>query len=80
MMTDDETLKSSAEEVIKIVEEVHGHHHTTSCHKYSPTCRWGFPHFPVWKTILAKPMKETGEEAEKMKSSYKKNRQKKLTA
>ena len=71
-MTDDETLKSSAEEVIKIVEEVHGHHHTTSCHKYSPTCRWGFPHFPIWKTILAKPMRATGEEAEKMKSSYKK--------
>ena len=72
MMTDDETLKETAENVIQIVEEVHGHHHTTSCHKYSPTCRWGFPHFLMWKTILAKPLKESGEEAEKLKSSYKK--------
>ena len=72
MMTDDQTLKETAESIIRIVEEVHGHHHTTSCIKYSPTCRWGFPHFPMWRTILAKPMKESGEETEKIKSSYQK--------
>ena len=71
-MTDDETLKKTAEDVIQIVEEVHGHHHTTSCHKYSPACRWGFPHFPMWKTILAKPMTDTGDAAELAKSAYKK--------
>ena len=71
MKLDDEILKERAADIIKIVEEVHGHHHTTSCHKYSPTCRWGFPHFPMWKTLLAKPMKESGEEAEKLQVSYK---------
>ena len=72
MRFDEDEMKEKAEQIIKIVSEVHGHHHTSSCYKYSPTCRWNFPHFPMWETLLAKPMQKSGEEAEKLQASYKK--------
>ena len=43
------------EQVVKIVKEVNEHHHTKTCRKGPPTCRFRYPKFPVWKTILVKP-------------------------
>ena len=31
------------------------HHHTKTCRKGHPKCRFRYPKFPVWKTILVKP-------------------------
>ena len=42
-------------EIVKIVEEVNVHHHTKTCRKNSPKCRFRYPKFPVWKTILVRP-------------------------
>ena len=41
--------------VIDIVKKVNQHRHTKACRKYSNSCRFDFPKFPVWKTIIAKP-------------------------
>ena len=40
-------------EVARIVEEVNEHHHTKTCKP--PKCRFKYPKFPIWKTILVKP-------------------------
>ena len=34
-------------EIVKIVEEVNVHHHTKTCRKNSPKCRFRYPKFPV---------------------------------
>ena len=49
------------EEVAKIVEEVNKHHHTKTCKPF-PKCRFRYPKFPVWKTILVKPYKSKFQE------------------
>ena len=41
-------------EVARIAEEVNKHHHTKTCRPL-PKCRFRYPKFPIWKTILAKP-------------------------
>ena len=57
-------------EVVKIVEEVNKHHHTKTC-KPKPKCRFRYPKFPVWKTILVKPYKcEFSEEREHYLKKY----------
>ena len=43
-------------EVVRIVQEVNKHHHTKTC-KPRPKCRFRYPKFPIWKTILVKPYK-----------------------
>ena len=53
-------------DVAKIVEEVNKHHHTKTCNKRSLECRFRYPKFPVWTTILVRPYKsEFAEEKEK---------------
>ena len=54
-------------EVVRIAEEVKKHHHTKTCKKYSPNCRFRYPKFPIWKTILVRPYPyiEIAEEKEK---------------
>ena len=42
-------------EVVRIVSEVNTHHHTKTCRKGHPKCRFRYPKFPIWKTILVKP-------------------------
>ena len=71
-MTDDEDLKAKSDEVIKIVSQVNRHGHTKSCRKYDTVCRFKFPKFPCWKTILSKPSKLKGEEFEKQVKLYNK--------
>ena len=41
--------------VVKIVKEVNQHHHTKTCRKGYPRCRFRYPKYPIWKTILVKP-------------------------
>ena len=41
-------------EVARIAEEVNKHHHTKTCRPL-PKCRFRFPKFPIWRTILVKP-------------------------
>ena len=42
-------------EVVRIVSEVNTHHHTKTCRKGHPKCRFRYPKFPIWRTILVKP-------------------------
>ena len=59
----DETV--SIEEGIKIVKKVketQTHHHTKTCKKKSPNCRFGIPRFPIWESMLTKPVEGESEE------------------
>ena len=57
-------------EIVKIAEEVNKHHHTKTC-KPLPKCRFRYPKFPIWKTVLVKPYKsEFGEEREHYLKKY----------
>ena len=60
----DETLsKEEGIEIVKKVKETQTHHHTKTCKKKSPNCRFGIPRFPIWKSMLTKPVEgETEEE------------------
>ena len=43
-------------EVVKIVRQVNIHVHTKTCRKLMEIlCRFGYPKFPIWLTILVKP-------------------------
>ena len=42
-------------EVVRKAKEVNQHHHTKTCKKGNPNCRFRYPKFPIWKTILVKP-------------------------
>ena len=58
-------------EVAKIVEEVNKHHHTKTCNKTTPNCRFRYPKFPIWTTILVRPYKsELDEEKDKNLKYY----------
>ena len=45
----------------KIVREVNWHHHTKTCRKCTPACRFFFPRFPTLRTIVSVPIKNTKE-------------------
>ena len=70
--TDNEALEAKGKEVVDIVKKCYIHSHTKSCRKYHTQCRYGIPKFPIWKTIIAKPMKVSGEAGEKLKKKYSK--------
>ena len=58
------------QEVARIAKEVNKHHHTKTC-KPLPKCRFRYPKFPIWKTVLVKPYKcEFGEEREHYLKKY----------
>ena len=59
---EDNTLKKRAKDIVKIVEEVNRHRDTKSCRKYNTKFRYGFPRFPIWKTIISRPL-DVSEEA-----------------
>ena len=43
-------------EVVRIVKQVNIHGHTKTCRKLIELlCRFGYPKFPIWMTILVKP-------------------------
>ena len=57
-------------EAARIAEEVNKHYHTKTC-KPLPKCRFRYPKFPIWKTILVKPYKcEFAEEKEHFMKKY----------
>ena len=43
------------EDVTELVKEVNIHCHTRSCRKYNCVCRFLFPRFPIWKTVIGRP-------------------------
>ena len=68
--TEDHQLKRSSIDVVDIVRKCYIHSHTRSCRKYHTECRYGIPKFPVWRTIISKPLKVSGQAAEKLKTKY----------
>ena len=68
--TDDKELKNRAADVVNIVRECYIHSHTKSCRKYHTECRFRFAKFPMWKTILTRPMKLTEKAGEDQKHKY----------
>ena len=68
--TDDEDLKKKAKEVIDIVSKVNIHTDTKSCRKYQTKCRYGFPRYPIWRTLISRPLEISGEEGKKLKAKY----------
>ena len=54
-MTDDPILKRQSADLLDIIMAVNIHNHTRTCRKYDTTCRFKFPKFPVWKTLISKP-------------------------
>ena len=65
--TEDGELKKRSAEVVDIVKRCYIHSHTKTCKKYSFECRFRFAKFPMWRTILTRPMKDTGEDKEALK-------------
>ena len=43
------------QDVVDIVLSVNTHHHTKTCKKGHRKCRFRYPKFPIWKTVLVKP-------------------------
>ena len=56
-MIDENTSLSDGREIVKKSKETQTHHHTKTCKKHSPECRFGIPRFPMWKTMLSRPVK-----------------------
>ena len=44
--------------VARIAAQVNCHHHTFTCRKYCIKCRFGYPKYPIWRTIISIPRKE----------------------
>ena len=53
------------ENVVKIAAKVNCHHHTFTCRKYCIRCRFNFPKYPMWKTIISRPRSEENVNVEK---------------
>ena len=52
--------------VVDIVKKVNQHRHTKACRKYQTCCRFSFPKFPVWRSIITNPNHKVSE-SEKVK-------------
>ena len=67
-MIDVTKTKEDGIKIIEIVKACQIHHHTKSCKKRgcTGTCRFRFPKFPIWETILTKgQVDDNDEEAKK---------------
>ena len=42
-------------EVAALAKEVNEHHHTMTCRKHGSHCRFNYPKFPIWTTIISIP-------------------------
>ena len=51
-----DTDVSEGEKIVGIAKETQTHHHTKTCKKHSPDCRFGMPRYPIWKTLISKPI------------------------
>ena len=61
-MVDINKDKEYGKKIIEIVKACMIHYHTKACAKYGNvcTCRFRFPKFPMWKTILTTSNPEAG--------------------
>ena len=57
-----DTDVSEGEKIVDIAKETQTHHHTKTCKKHSPDCRFGMPRYPIWITLISKPIKGEDEE------------------
>ena len=64
-------MKKKAADVVNIVKECYIHSHTKSCRKYHTECRFRFAKFPMWKTILTRPMKTSEDSDKDLTQKYK---------
>ena len=71
-MIDKDLDRAEGLKIIKIVQDCLQHHHTKACRKHGATCRFRFPKFPMWHTILSKQVDE--EDTEKKKEKLKKHK------
>ena len=71
-MTDDPMLKDKGSEVADICNCVNIHRHTKTCRKYETICRFNFAKFPIWKTLISKPINLPLLEKEEKMGEYKK--------
>lgn len=52
-LDNEEDIENQGRQIIQIVKQCQIHHHTKTCKKRDGNCRFNFPKFPMWKTILA---------------------------
>ena len=57
-MIDVQNDKKEGLKIIKIAEETLKHHHTKACRKHGGKCRFRFPKFPIWKTIMSRDLND----------------------
>ena len=67
--TEDDELKRTSGKVVDTVKKCYIHAHTKTCKKYSSECRVRIAKFPMWRTILTRPMKDRGEDHEAVKQN-----------
>ena len=71
-MIDENLTSADGMEIVKVVKETQTHHHTKTCKKLSPDCRFGMPRFPMWRTMLTTPLKgDTADEKSDRKILHK---------
>ena len=59
--------------IIEIVRNCQIHHHTKACSKKGGKCRFNFPRFPMWNTVLTHPVEgESPEDREKLLREHEK--------
>ena len=69
-MIDDKTSVSEGIRIVDIVRKTQTHYHTKTCKKLSPKCRFGMPKFPMWKTMLTKPIKGASSEEMELRRHF----------
>ena len=71
-MIDETTSITEGIKIVTIAKQTQTHYHTKTCKKHSPDCRFGIPRFPMWKTMLTKPIEgDTAEEISDRKIKHK---------
>ena len=55
-MTEHPKLKEKSSEVADVCSCVNIHRHSRTCRKYETLCRFNFAKFPIWKTVISKPL------------------------
>ena len=69
---DEKTSLSEGIKCVEIAEQTQKHHHTKTCKKKTPDCRFGMPRYQMWKTTLTEPLR--GENEEDKVERWKKHR------
>ena len=64
--------KTVTENIVKCVAI---HHHTKTCRKYCPKCRFNFPRFPLLRTLILEPVRMIEPNIEKQKELLKRSKQ-----